>query len=101
MLKKGTKKMIEKDISTEKWRCYEWIIPETGETRRRIIHNPLKLFYEKGSSCHVVVYKDDDLGVTSICVPSVGRWGCVLTWQGKEDAADVTFVSASKEDSKK
>lgn len=89
--------MNKRDISTELWREYTWIIPETGRERKVLITEPQELYYEKGSSCHVVTTKAADGEIISFCVPSVGRFGCVLTWRGREDAADVTFVSASKE----
>lgn len=89
------KAMIGKDISLESWRQYEWVIPETGHTRTCLIQNPLTLYYEKGSSCHVVTAKATD-GVIAYCVPSIGRYGCILTW-GKADGGDpVLFVRASK-----
>lgn len=87
--------MTKKDISLESWRCYEWIIPETGERRECLIRHPISLYYEKGSSCHVVTASRDG-NVAAYCVPSVGRYGCILTW-GKADGKDpVLFVSASK-----
>jgi len=93
--------MIKKDISTESWRKYEWIIPETGLESIVLIKNPRTLYYEKGSSCHVVTAFDPDkstMELIAYCVPSVGRYGCFLTW-GKEDGSDpVLFVSASKEE---
>ena len=91
--------MITRDISLESWRTYEWIIPETGKVRVVHIPHPLRLYYEKDSSCHVVTAKagqSTDV-IMAYCVPSVGRHGCVLTW-GKESGEDpVLFVSASKE----
>lgn len=89
--------MKEKDISTEAWRTYSWIIPETEKLHVVTINGPIKLYYEKGSSCHVITAKGDDGEISSFCVPSVGRFGCVLSWRGKKDATDVSFVSASKE----
>ncbi len=91
--------MNVKDISKESWRQYEWIIPETHELRTVLIPNPLKLYYEHGSSCHVVTARVNRSGtqIKAYCVPSVGRFGCALTW-GKENGEDpVLFVSASKE----
>jgi len=82
-----------KDISSESWREYEWIDPDTGRSRTYCIDNPKELHYQKGASCHVVV---DYAGVAH-CVPSVGRFGCILRWKGKE-GHDVSFVSASAED---
>ena len=94
------KEMIKKDISTEEWREYEWIIPQTEKKRVLRIDYPLNLYYEKGSSCHVITHGADDGKMESICVPAVGHYGCVLRWRGRKDAADVTFVSSSKEDEK-
>jgi len=88
--------MNKKDISSEAWRSYEWVIPETEEKRLCVIVKPLSLYYEKGSSCHVITAKEDN-GIIAYCVPSVGRFGCILKW-GKDSGEDpVLFVSASKE----
>jgi len=91
--------MNKKDISSESWRKYTWTIPETGARQEYLIFHPISLYYERGSSCHVVTARagesTDD--IVAHCVPSVGRFGCVLTW-GKESGEDpVLFVSASKE----
>ena len=88
--------MIKKDISTEEWREYSWTIPQTGEEAKVRISVPITLYYEKGSSCHVITRVAEDGKIISTCVPAVGHFGCVLTWRGWEDAADVTFVSATK-----
>lgn len=90
--------MNVKDISKEAWRQYEWIMPETNMLRTVIIPHPLKLYYERGSSCHIITaYSGQStMEIVAYCVPSVGRFGCVLTW-GKEGGTDpVLFVSASK-----
>lgn len=95
------RKMIKKDISSESWRNYEWIIPETGKLRSVMIVNPQSLYYEKESSCHVVTAFDpgrSTMELIAYCVPSVGRYGCVLTWGKKDGSNPVLFASASKED---
>lgn len=89
--------MNNKDISAESWRRYEWVIPETGLLRSHLIGSPQTLYYEKGSSCHVVTAKGADGNIIAHCVPSVGRFGCVLTWSKDSTDDPVIFVSASKE----
>lgn len=88
--------MNKKDISTEEWRSYEWIIPETGEKRLHVIKKPIFLYYEKGSSCHVVTSEEKDGNIIAHCVPSVGRYGCVLRWGKDSGDNPVLFVSASE-----
>ncbi len=92
--------MNKKDISSEDWRRYEWIVPETNQKAECYIPRPITLYYEKGSSCHVVtaIAGQSTNDIVAYCVPSVGRFGCVLTW-GKDSGEDpVLFVSASKEE---
>jgi hypothetical protein len=100
--------MVKKDISSEKWREYEWIIPETGKPRCVRIMNPIALYYEKGSSCHVVTAKARPTqtviedAIVAYCVPSVGRYGCMLTWIADDPKEDsVSFVSASRYESER
>ena len=90
--------MISKDISSEAWRDYKWIIPETGAQRSVHILHPLKLYCEKGGSCHVVTAKAGESDITAYCVPAVGRFGCVLTWGNIDGKDPVVFASASKPD---
>lgn len=92
--------MIKKDLSSELWRRYQWIVPETDDERTYVIDHPLCLYYEKGSSCHIITNVDPLGQVVSHCVPSVGRYGCVLIWASKPEFNPVSFVSASKKDVK-
>ncbi len=90
--------MNEKDISAEKWRTYTWTDPVTKEPRYCTITHPLKLYYTKGSSCHVVTGLSNmgEGPAIAYCVPAIGYFGCYLTW-GKITGRDlVDFVSASK-----
>jgi len=84
------KSLIEKDISHELWREYEWLVDTNdhslGTTTYRI-ENPVKLFFYKGSTTHRVVDKD---GI-SHCIPSVGEKGCILRWYNGEDKIPVNF----------
>ena len=60
----------------EKWREYEWTIPETGEQKVYRIDEPAEV--HAGDTTHRVV---DAKGVTH-CVPAPGHFGCVLRWDG-------------------
>ena len=72
--------LIEKDISVEKWREYEWKYVLEGEERTRIyrIENPKLLVLHKSSTTHRVT---DAKGITH-CVPAPHHDGCVVRWKG-------------------
>lgn len=82
--------LIEKDISCELWREYDWY----GRIYR--IHTPKTLFIKPGETTHRVV---DINGVTH-CVPSVGNLGCVLRWQNIDKINTVAAVEIIDEKSK-
>lgn len=71
--------LIEKDLTVELWREYDF----GGRVYR--IEKPAKLFYRDGGSTHRVVDGD---GVAH-CVPAPGVNGCALRWKQAEGA--VTF----------
>jgi len=73
--------LIEKDISTEAWREYDF------SNRVYKIYDPKKLFYRDGGSTHRVVDKDGEVH----CVPAPGYFGCVLRWSTKNKEVPVDF----------
>ena len=71
----------EFDISTEAWREYDF----QGRVYR--IENPKTLWIRPGGTTHRVL---DATGAVHCC-PTVGFYGCVLRWQGKDGGPDVSF----------
>jgi len=69
------------DISTERWREYDW----PGRVYR--IDKPLILFCRLNGTTHRVVDGD---GIVH-CVPAPGVKGCVLRWQSKDSQTPVHF----------
>ena len=67
-------------LGDEAWRKYTWIDPESNKRVAHTVHNPVDVYFYKGSTTHRVV---DVEGVVH-CVPSVGVFGCVLTWKNKD-----------------
>ena len=82
-------KLLEFDISTEEWREYEWLAPIDGViyTRAVRIEHPIKLCLRPGGCTHRVV---DKMG-KAFCVPTVGAYGCVLTWKNQKGKPPVNF----------
>jgi len=82
-------KLLEFDISAEEWREYEWLAPIDGViyTRAVRIERPTKLYLRPGGSTHRVV---DGKGI-AYCVPTVGAYGCVLTWKSLKGKPPVQF----------
>jgi hypothetical protein len=80
--------MIEKDISKEIWREYDFIDPDSGIKRVYHIDNPVTLFYYvSGHTTHRIVDKD---GVAH-CPPAPGHFGCVLRWKNFDEKVPVNF----------
>jgi hypothetical protein len=79
--------LIEKDISTEEWREYDFLVDGGPFTRTYRIERPQKLFYRVGGTTHRIV---DDLGVAH-CVPIPGEKGCVLRWKNFDTSKPVNF----------
>jgi len=75
------------DISHELWREYEWIDPDTDNIRVYRIPNPKTLYLRPGGSTHRVLDTD---GVAH-CIPSVGRFGCVMRWKNPPECEPVKF----------
>lgn len=75
--------MIEKDLTGELWREYEFG-PERTVYR---IEEPQKLFYREGGTTHSVLTAD---GVIHT-VPTVGVSGCVLRWENREGLPEREF----------
>jgi hypothetical protein len=83
-----TKPALERrDITSEEWRQYSWIDPATGHRMVYKIHNPVAVYLYVGCKTHRVL---DEKGVAH-CLPSVGMYGCVLTWKNKPGYPPVTF----------
>jgi hypothetical protein len=81
--------LIEKDISKELWREYEWVyfIDERPYTQTYRIKEPKKLFYRLGGTTHRVV---DSWGIVH-CIPVPGQLGCVLRWKNLDPEKPVNF----------
>jgi len=79
--------LIEKDISWEEWREYDFLVDGGPLTRTYIIRNPKKLFYRVGGTTHRIV---DELGIAH-CVPAPGQSGCVLRWKNPDGEKPVNF----------
>lgn len=63
------------DISTERWRSYNWLCPESHNPRHFIIKNPATVHFRPRGLTHRVT---NTQGVTHI-VPAPGIYGCVVT----------------------
>ena len=77
--------LVEKDITTEKYREYDFI--NNGHVRVYRIENPVKLFYRAGGETHRVV----DSTNTVHCLPAPGEKGCVLRWENNDTENPVNF----------
>jgi hypothetical protein len=80
--------MEPKDISSELWREYEWLIPGVGQVRiyrTYRIQTPETLFV--GKTTHRIV---DQEGVVHL-VPSIGELGCCVRWRPRDPANPVQF----------
>ncbi len=77
--------LIERDISQELWREYDF----NGGNQHRVyrIDNPKKLFIRPGGSTHRIVDAD---GVAHLC-PGPGFRGCVIRWYNGEGNDPVNF----------
>ena len=75
----GSFEMDEFKLGSEEWREYDF------EGRVYRIDNPLTLVI--GETTHRVV---DNEGVVH-CVPTVGRFGCVLRWKVREGEKYIQF----------
>lgn len=73
--------LIEKDITTESWREYDF----GGRVYK--IDQPKTLFYRVSGTTHRVV---DNESVVH-CVPAPGVNGCVLRWTNKVKSVPVNF----------
>lgn len=73
-----------KSLRDELWREYCWQI-EPGIERVIRIDNPVALFV--GASTHRIL---TEAGAV-VCVPTVGEFGCVLTWMPRSGADPVAF----------
>ena len=82
-----SEELIEKDISWEMWREYDFLVDGGPFHRVYRIENPKKLFYRVGGTTHRVV---DEFGVAH-CVPAPGQQGCILRWQNLVGDKPVNF----------
>jgi len=76
-----TNKLKEYDLTPEEYREYEF----NGYTYR--IANPVKLFLREDGEMHRVL---DSNGVVH-CLPSPGKFNCVLRWKSKDPNKPVNF----------
>jgi hypothetical protein len=80
-------KLIEKDISTEEWREYDFLVDGGPFTRTYRIYGPQKLFYRVGGTTHRIT----DVDGVAHCVPVPGEKGCVLRWKNFDTSKPVNF----------
>jgi hypothetical protein len=73
------------DLTVEAWREYDWTVDGVNRVYR--IENPAELYIREGGLTHRVV---DEHGIAH-CLPSPGRFGCVLRWLDKDPAEPVKF----------
>jgi hypothetical protein len=84
--------MKQLDLSTQLWREYRWIDPNTERVIKERFDNPIEVFFSATSITHRVVHKDINGTVVSSSVPAVGYFGCVITWQNRDIAASAAIA---------
>jgi len=77
--------LIEKDISWELWREYDFTGGGVQRTYR--IEHPVALYFRIGGSTHRVVDRE---GVAHLC-PGPGFRGCVIRWKNPDGEKPVNF----------